>query len=292
MLVNTKNMLHEAFIGHYAVAQFNLNNLEWIKAALHTAQALSAPLILGVTESACTYMGGLRTVKALTTGLAAYMRIKIPVALHLDHASLPMCLQAVGAGFSSVMFDGSKLPFSENLRICRDLAKICEENDVSLEAELGSPAGEEDGISGSGERAEPEECAELAKTGISSLAASIGNIHGEYPKAWQGLDMQLLERIKKAVNGLPLVLHGGSGIPKDMISKAIKNGICKINVNTECQIAFARAMRKYFAEKKDEDAKAYNLQKIMKAGLSALEDSMREKMHFFGCVGQVQRKNP
>lgn len=287
MLVSAKNMLDKACAGQYAVGQFNLNNLEWLKAALHTAQTLSAPLILGVTESACAYMGGLRAVRAMTSGMIAHMRINIPVALHLDHASFPMCLEAIGAGFTSVMFDGSKLPFVENLRLCRQLARICEENNVSLEAELGSPAGEEDGISGSGQRANPDQCGELAQTGITCLAASVGNIHGEYPSDWEGLDMPLLERIKKAVSGLPLALHGGSGIPDDMISEAIKNGICKINVNTECQIAFARAMREYFDEKKDREAKGYNLQKIMKHGLAALDKVIGEKIRFFGSAGQA-----
>lgn len=282
MLVSSREMLGKAAQGKYAIGQFNINNLEWIRAILNAAQAEDAPVILGVTESACAYMGGLRTVKAMAGGMAASLGVKVPVALHLDHAGYEMCLMAIGAGFTSVMFDGSKMPFAENLRLCRKLAQVCEENGVALEAELGSPAGEEDGISGSGERADPAQCGELAQTGLTALAASIGNIHGEYPADWQGLDMGLLAQIKNAVAGLPLVLHGGSGVPEAMVKTAIENGIAKINVNTECQIAFAEALREYFAAGRDKAPKGYNLQKLLRPGLAAIEEVVRKKIQFFG----------
>lgn len=282
MLVSSREMLVKAAQGHYAIGQFNINNLEWIRAILNAAQAEDAPVILGVTESACAYMGGLGTVKAMACGMAASLGVTVPVALHLDHAGYEMCLMAIGAGFTSVMFDGSKMPFAENLRLCRRLAQVCQENGVALEAELGSPAGEEDGISGSGERADPAQCGELAQAGITALAASIGNIHGEYPPDWQGLDMSLLAQIKSAVDGLPLVLHGGSGVPEAMVKTAIENGIAKINVNTECQIAFAHALREYFEAGKDKAAKGYNLQRLLRPGLAAIEEVVRKKIRFFG----------
>ncbi|MDE7241198.1 ketose-bisphosphate aldolase [Desulfovibrio sp.] len=282
MLVSSREMLAEAAHGKYAIGQFNINNLEWIRAILNAAQAEDAPVILGVTESACAYMGGLQTVKAMACGMAASLGVTVPVALHLDHAGYEMCLMAIGAGFTSVMFDGSKMPFAENLRLCRRLARACGENGVALEAELGSPAGEEDGISGSGERADPAQCGELAQTGLTALAASIGNIHGEYPPDWQGLDLGLLAKIKSAVAGLPLVLHGGSGIPEAMVKTAIENGIAKINVNTECQIAFAHALQEYFAAGRHKAPKGYNLQKLLRPGLAAIEEVVRKKIRFFG----------
>lgn len=281
MLVPAHSMLTSAARGGYAVGQFNINNLEWIRAAMSAARDMAAPVILGVTESACAYMGGVRAVRALVEGIAGAWE-DLPLALHLDHASEDMCLQAIGAGFSSVMFDGSRLPFAENLRICTKLAAICRDRGVSLEAELGSPAGEEDGISGSGDKALPSQCAGLAQSGISSLAASIGNIHGEYPADWPGLDLNLLREIRAAVNGLPLVLHGGSGIPDDMVKEAIGLGICKINVNTECQIAFAAATREYFASGRDHEPKGYTLQKLLAPGTEAVARTIREKIRFFG----------
>ena len=287
MLVSSQKMLVNAANGQYAIGQFNLNNLEWIKAVLKAAQNLNAPVILGVTEAACAYMGGLATVKAMVQGMDKFLQITVPVALHLDHAGYEMCLQAIGAGFNSVMFDGSKMPFAEHLAYCRMLAKICRKNGVALEAELGSPAGEEDGVSGSGERADPGQCAELAACGITSLAASIGNIHGEYPEDWPGLDFSLLEQIHKAVKGLPLVLHGGSGIQPAMIKKAVELGVCKINVNTECQIAFACATRKYFEENQDKQAKGYNLQRLLKPGTEAVFETVKDKIVFFGSEQQA-----
>ena len=287
MLVSGNAMLAQAHAGKYAIGQFNLNNLEWIRAALLAAHKCAAPIILGVTESACAYMGGLATVSAMVRGFVNYLRPDVPVCLHLDHASAEMCLQAIGAGFTSVMFDGSKLPFADNLAICKKLAKICADNGVSLEAELGSPAGEEDGISGSGERALPAECAELSRAGITSLAASIGNIHGEYPAGWQGLDFGLLAEINSAVAGLPLVLHGGSGIPEAMMAEAIRHGICKINVNTECQIAFANAMAEYFASGRHKAPKGYSLQRLLAPALAAVADLICGKIEFFGSAGKA-----
>lgn len=287
MFVSAAKMLQDAAKGKYAVGQFNINNLEWIRAILDAGQKMSAPIILGVTEAACKYMGGLRTVRAMSEGMLANMRVDIPVALHLDHAGEDLCLQAIGAGFSSVMFDGSKMPFAENLAICGKLAKICAAQGISLEAELGSPAGEEDGISGSGEKALPEECARLARSGITMLAASIGNMHGEYPANWPGLDLGLLAKIRAAVEGMPLALHGGSGIPDDMVKEAIRLGICKINVNTECQIAFARATGKYFAEGQDKKEKGYNLQKLLAPGIAAITEKVMEKIKFFGSEGKA-----
>lgn len=282
MLVSSQEMLGGAVQGKYAIGQFNINNLEWFKAVINAAQAVEAPVILGVTESACAYMGGLRTVRCMAEGMLASLGAKIPVALHLDHAGYEMCLMAIGAGFTSVMFDGSKMPFAENLRLCLMLADICGKNGVALEAELGSPAGEEDGISGSGERADPAQCGELAQTGLTALAASIGNIHGQYPSDWQGLDMELLAKIKSAVHGLPLVLHGGSGIPEAMVKAAIQNGIAKINVNTECQIAFAKALRGYFDAGHDRAPKGHALQKLLRPGLEAIEEVVKQKILFFG----------
>lgn len=287
MLVSSKDMLLCAERGKYAVGQFNLNNLEWIRAILLAAESLSAPVILGLTEKACEYMGGPATVLGMTTGMMRHLQVKVPVALHLDHASYDMCLQAIGAGFTSVMFDGSRLPFGENLCLCERLAKICNKNSVALEAELGSPAGEEDNIKGNGERANPEQCAKLAETGITSLAASIGNIHGEYPEDWQGLDFQLLAEIHKAIHGLPLVLHGGSGVPEAMVLQSISLGIAKINVNTECQIAFADALHAYFASGRYAEKKGYNLQTMLKPGLKALQNIVQEKIRFFGSASRA-----
>lgn len=286
MLVSSQEMLGKAVKGKYAIGQFNINNLEWIRAVITAAEAERAPVILGVTESACAYMGGLGTVRGMAEGMLASLGAQVPVALHLDHASYEMCLMAIGAGFTSVMFDGSKMPFAENLRLCRSLARVCGKKGVALEAELGSPAGEEDGISGNGERADPAQCGELAQTGLTALAASIGNIHGEYPADWQGLDMELLAQIKRAVRGLPLVLHGGSGVPEAMVKTAIRNGIAKINVNTECQIAFANALRAYFAAGEDKAPKGYNLQKLLRPGLAAIEEVVRNKIIFFGSANK------
>lgn len=281
MLVSAANMLQAALREGRAVGQFNINNLEWVRAALEAAAEMSSPVILGVTRAACSYMGGLASVAGMVEGMIKYLRPGVPVALHLDHSDADFCLEAIGAGFTSVMFDGSHMPFAENLAITAKLAKICKESGVSLEAELGSPAGEEDGITGSGARASVAECVSLAKSGADVLAASIGNIHGEYPPDWPGLDFTLLEKIHASLPGLPLALHGGSGVPEAMIAKAIKLGVAKINVNTECQIAFAAALEKYFIEGRAKEARGYNLQRIMKPGLEAVKNLIMEKMRFF-----------
>lgn len=287
MLQSAQKMLEKAVKEKYAVGQFNINNLEWIKAILEAAAELSSPLILGVTGSAVNYMGGLACVADMTRNIINYTRVDIPVALHLDHSSEDLCLEAIGAGFTSIMFDGSHKPFLENLQICAKLARICKERGVSLEAELGSPGGEEDGIKGDGDKASVEECAELAKSGITILAASIANIHGVYPPSWPGLDFSLLEKIHALLPDLPLALHGGSGIPQAMILKAIKLGIAKINVNTECQIAFAKALENYFKDGKAREEKGYNLQKIMLHGIEAIKNTVKQKIEFFGSKGKA-----
>lgn len=287
MLQSSGAMLREALGGRYAIAQFNLNNLEWIRAILEAATRMRAPVILGVTEGAAAYMGGVATVVALVRHFLAELRPCVPVALHLDHSSQYNCLEAIGAGFTSVMFDGSKMPIVENLLISRALANFCASRNVALEAELGSPAGEEENITGTGERAELMECVELGACGITSLAPAIGNMHGEYPSSWQGLDLGLLSKIHAALPNLPLVLHGGTGVPDDQIKKAIEAGICKINVNTECQIAFADALREYFENGADKKPKGYSLQKIMRQGTDAIRDKACEKIALFGSEGRA-----
>lgn len=287
MLVSPVVMLQKALKGQYAIAQFNINNLEWIRAILEAAKKMAAPVILGLTESAARHMGGIAAVGTLVSKVAANFRPHFPVALHLDHSDQYLCLEAVGAGFNSVMFDGSKMPFVENMLVCRTLADFCHKRDVALEAELGSPAGEEDDISGTGERASVHECVELGCVGISSLAPAIGNMHGEYPADWPGLDLELLAKIHAALPNLPLVLHGGTGVPEDQIKSAISHGICKINVNTECQIAFADALREYFENGEDKKTKGYNLQTIMRRGMDAICRKACEKIELFGSAGRA-----
>lgn len=287
MLVSAGNMLRAALAGGYAVGQFNVNSLGWAKAILLAAEEARAPVILGVTGAAAAQMTGLATVGAMIRAMVADMEIRVPVALHLDHASAEACQKALDLGFTSVMFDGSHMPFAENLKISRALAGSCKGAGASLETELGQPAGEEDGISGSGEKASPEECARMAETGIDCLAASIGNMHGQYPANWKGLDFGRLSAIRQATGGLPLALHGGSGIPDEMILKAISLGISKINVNTECQIAFCEALREYFAQGLDKKEKGYSAAKILGWGEKAIEKAVIAKMRFFGCAGKA-----
>lgn len=282
MLESAKKMLEEAERDKYAIGQFNINNLEWTIAIISAARQLNAPVILGVTETAAANMGGLRVVSAMVHMLLENYPADLPIALHLDHASFTGCLQAIGAGFTSVMFDGSALAFAENLAKTRLLAKICNGRGVSLEAEIGSPAGEEDNISGNGQKADIAECEELAASGVTCLAPAFGNIHGEYPEGWPGLDFDLLGRIRQVTCSLPLVLHGGTGINEKMLKKAIELGIAKINVNTECQIAFARAMSAYFGEGLDKGTKGYAIQKIMEFGKAAIKDKVTEKILQFG----------
>ena len=258
MLVSAKDMLQKAREGKYAVGHFNINNLEWAKAVLLTAQEMNSPVILGVSEGAGKYMGGFKAITGMVKGLIEGLNITVPVALHLDHGTYEGCLKCVEAGFSSIMFDGSHYPIEENIEKTKELVKIVKEKGMSLEAEVGSIGGEEDGVIGMGECADPNECKAIADLGVDMLAAGIGNIHGKYPANWKGLSFETLAAVKEKVGDMPLVLHGGTGIPTDMIKKAISLGVAKINVNTECQLAFAAATRKYIEEGKDLEGKGFD----------------------------------
>ena len=287
MLVSATEMLKKAKAGHYAVGQFNINNLEWTKAILLTAQELNSPVILGVSEGAGKYMAGYKTVVGMVNGMLEELNITVPVALHLDHGSYEGCLKCVEAGFSSIMFDGSHYPIEENVAKTKELVKICAEQGMSLEAEVGSIGGEEDGVVGAGECADPNECKMIADLGIDFLAAGIGNIHGKYPAIWAGLSFETLDAIQQLTGELPIVLHGGTGIPADMIKKAIDLGVSKINVNTECQLAFAAATRKYIEEGKDQQGKGYDPRKVLAPGFEAIKATVKEKMELFGSVGKA-----
>lgn len=282
MLVNAKEMLIKAKEGHYAVAQININNLEWVKAVLTTVNELKSPIILGVSEGAAKYMGGFKTVVALVRELDAFYNVSVPVAIHLDHGTYEGAKQALSAGFTSIMFDGSHFPLNENLEKTIEIVNLCHNVGVSVEAEVGAIGGEEDGVIAAGEVADPKECLTLANTGIDFLAAGIGNIHGVYPANWKGLDFVALEKIQKATNGIPLVLHGGTGIPADMIKHAISLGVSKINVNTECQLAFASATRKYIEENKDLQPKGFDPRKLLNPGYLAIKEVVKEKIELFG----------
>lgn len=287
MLVSATEMLKKARDGHYAVGQFNINNLEWTKAVLLTAQELNSPVILGVSEGAGKYMTGYKTVAAMVKAMVETLNITVPVALHLDHGSYEGAKACLEAGFSSIMFDGSHYPIDENVAKTTELVKLAHEMGVSVEAEVGSIGGEEDGVVGAGEVADPAECAQIAGLGVDFLAAGIGNIHGVYPANWKGLDFDALQRIHEATNHIPLVLHGGTGIPADMIKKAISLGVSKINVNTECQLAFAAATRKYVEEGKDKQGKGFDPRKLLAPGVEAIKATVREKMELFGSVGKA-----
>ena len=287
MLVSAEQLLKDAAAGHYAVGQFNLNNLEWAKAVLETAEEMKAPVILGVTDAAAVYMGGYRAVAALVRAMEAEMKVSVPVVLHYDHGTYEGCKACMEAGFTSVMFDGSKYSIEENLEKTAEIIALCHKKGISMEAEVGSVAGEEDGISGRGECADPEQCGKIADLGVTMLAAGIGNVHGVYPANWKGLDFSVLSAVKERTGSLPLVLHGGSGVPEEMMKKAISLGIAKINVNTECQIAFAQALHTYFAEGRDLEEKGYNLQKIMNCGTNGVKQEVRKKMQLFGCAGRA-----
>ena len=282
MLVNAAEMLKKARAGQYAVGQFNINNLEWTKAILQVAQEMQSPVILGVSGGAGKYMGGFRTVVAMVTAMDAELKITVPVALHLDHGDYDGCVACIEAGFTSVMFDGSHSPIEENLAKTREIVALAHSRGVSVEAEVGSIGGEEDGIVGTGEIADAEECRRLAETGIDFLAAGIGNIHGVYPDNWQGLDFGALEAISRSTGGIPLVLHGGTGIPEEMIKKSIALGVSKINVNTECQLVFAAATRKYIEEGKDLQGKGFDPRKLLAPGTEAIKQTVREKTRLFG----------
>lgn len=287
MLVSAKDMLAKAKEGHYAVGQFNINNLEWTKAILLTAQELNSPVILGVSEGAGKYMAGYKTVVGMVNGMLEELNITVPVALHLDHGSFDGALECIEAGFSSVMFDGSHYPIEENIAKTTELVKICAEKGISLEAEVGSIGGEEDGVVGTGECADPAECKLIADLGVTMLAAGIGNIHGKYPDNWAGLSFETLEAISELTGDMPLVLHGGTGIPLDMIKKAINLGVAKINVNTECQLAFAEATRKYIEAGKDLDSKGFDPRKLLAPGFGAIKDAVKEKMELFGSINKA-----
>ena len=287
MLVTAKEMLEKAVAGHYAVGQFNINNLEWTKAILTTAQELNSPVILGVSEGAGKYMAGYKTVVGMVNGMMEELNITVPVALHLDHGSYEGCLKCVEAGFSSIMFDGSHYPIEENIAKTKELVKICAEHNMSLEAEVGSIGGEEDGVIGMGECADPNECKAIADLGVTMLAAGIGNIHGKYPANWPGLRFDVLEAIKAKTGDMPLVLHGGTGIPDDMIQKAISLGVAKINVNTECQLVFQEATRKYIEEGKDLQGKGFDPRKLLNPGFEAIKAKVAEKITTFGSVGKA-----
>lgn len=287
MLVSAKEMLEKARAGKYAVGQFNINNLEWTKSILLTAQELNSPVILGVSEGAGKYMTGFKTVAAMVSVMIDELNITVPVALHLDHGTYEGCYKCIKAGFSSIMFDGSHYPIEENIDKTKELVKIAHAMGLSLEAEVGSIGGEEDGVVGMGECADPNECKAIADLGIDFLAAGIGNIHGKYPANWQGLNFEVLENVKKAVGDMPLVLHGGTGIPADMIKKAISLGVAKINVNTECQLSFAAATRKYVEEGKDLQGKGFDPRKLLAPGAEAIKATVKEKMELFGSVGKA-----
>ena len=287
MLVSAKEMLEKAKAGHYAVGQFNINNLEWTKAILLTAQENNSPVILGVSEGAGKYMTGYKTVVGMVNGMLEELNITVPVALHLDHGSYDACYKCIEAGFSSVMFDGSHYPIEENVAKTKELVAVCKEKGLSLEAEVGSIGGEEDGVIGMGECADPNECKMIADLGVDFLAAGIGNIHGKYPANWQGLSFETLAAVKEKVGDLPLVLHGGTGIPADMIKKAIDLGVAKINVNTECQLSFADATRKYVEAGKDLEGKGFDPRKLLAPGAEAIKATVKEKMELFGSVGKA-----
>ena len=287
MLVSAKEMLEKAKAGHYAVGQFNINNLEWTKAILLTAQENNSPVILGVSEGAGKYMTGYKTVVGMVNGMLEELNITVPVALHLDHGSYDACYKCIEAGFSSVMFDGSHYPIEENVAKTKELVAVCKEKGLSLEAEVGSIGGEEDGVVGMGECADPDECKSIADLGVTMLAAGIGNIHGKYPENWAGLSFETLDAIQQKTGDMPLVLHGGTGIPDDMIKKAISLGVAKINVNTECQLVFAEATRKYIEEGKDLVGKGFDPRKLLAPGFDAIKAKVKEKMEIFGSIDKA-----
>ncbi len=287
MLVSVTEMMQKAKAGHYAVGQFNINNLEWTKAVLLTAQEQNSPVILGVSEGAGKYMTGFKTVAAMVKAMIEELNITVPVALHLDHGTYEGAKKCIEAGFSSIMFDGSHYPIDENVEKTKELVALAHSKGISVEAEVGSIGGEEDGVVGAGECADPKECKMIADLGVDILAAGIGNIHGVYPANWAGLNFDVLAAVQEATPGMPLVLHGGTGIPDDMIKKAINLGVCKINVNTECQLSFAAATRKYIEEGKDQQGKGFDPRKLLAPGFEAIKETVKEKMELFGSVGKA-----
>ena len=287
MLVSAEEMLTKAKAGKYAVGQFNINNLEWTKAILLTSEELKSPVILGVSEGAGKYMCGYKTVVGMVNGMLEELNITVPVALHLDHGSYEGAKACIEAGFSSIMFDGSHYPIEENVAKTKELVAICKDKGMSIEAEVGSIGGEEDGVVGAGECADPDECKMIADLGVTMLAAGIGNIHGKYPENWAGLSFETLDAVQQKTGTMPLVLHGGTGIPADMIQKAISLGVSKINVNTECQLSFQEATRKYIEEGKDLEGKGFDPRKLLAPGTEAIKKTVKEKMELFGSVGKA-----
>ena len=289
MLVSAKEMLNKAKAGHYAVGQFNINNLEWTKSILLAAEETRSPVILGVSEGAGKYMTGYKTVVGMVNGMLEELNISVPVALHLDHGSYEGCYKCIEAGFSSIMFDGSHYPIEENVEKTKELVKVATGKGMSIEAEVGSIGGEEDGVIGKGECADPEECKAVADLGVTMLAAGIGNIHGKYPENWEGLSFDTLDAIQQLTGDMPLVLHGGSGIPREQVQKAITLGVSKVNVNTECQLVFAEATRKYIEAGKDQEGKGYDPRKLLKPGADAITALCKEMMeNFFGSAGKAE----
>ena len=287
MLVSARDMLIKARDGHYAVGQFNIHNLEWTTAILLTAQEMNSPVILGVSEGAGKYMTGFKTVAAMVKAMDECLGITVPVALHLDHGTYEGAKACVEAGFTSIMFDGSHYPIDENVAKTTELVKLAHDNGISIEAEVGAIGGEEDGVIGAGEVADPAECAKIAGLGVDFLAAGIGNIHGKYPANWKGLDFEALDAIHKATDNIPLVLHGGSGIPTEMVKKAISLGVSKVNVNTECQLTFAAATRKYIEAGKDLEGKGFDPRKLLAPGVEAIKETVKEKIELFGSANKA-----
>ncbi len=286
--VNMNEMIVKAVKNKYAIAHINTNNLEWAKAILEVAQETKTPIIIGVSEGAIKYQCGYKTVFNMINSMMEFMNITVPIALHLDHGTYEGCFKAIDAGFSSVMFDGSKYSFEENMKKTLEVVEYAKKFNVSVEAEIGSIGGEEDGVIGMGEIADPEQCAKIAKLNITVLAAGIGNIHGLYPDNWKGLNFNILEQISKKT-GKGIVLHGGSGIPDEQVKKAISLGIAKVNVNTECQLAFSQATRKYIENKGDLDNrnKGYDPRKVLKPGFNAIKETIIEKIKLFGSYGKA-----
>ena len=287
MLVSATEMLKKAKAGHYAVGQFNINNLEWTKAILQVAEELKSPVILGVSEGAGKYMTGFRTVQAMVEAMDAELGITVPVATHLDHGTYDGCYKCIKAGFTSIMFDGSHYPIDENIAKTSELVNVAHQLGLSIEAEVGAIGGEEDGVIGKGECADPDECKRIADLGVDMLAAGIGNIHGKYPADWEGLSFETLDKIQQKTGEMPLVLHGGSGIPEEMVKKAITLGVSKVNVNTECQLSFAAATREYVEAGKDKEGKGFDPRKLLAPGFEAIKNTVREKMELFGSVGKA-----
>ncbi len=286
-LISAKEMIDKALAGHYAVAQFNINNLEWTKAILLECEELKAPVILGVSEGAAKYMTGFKTVAAMVSAMVDSLGITVPVALHLDHGSYEGAKAALEAGFSSIMFDGSHYGIEENVEKTKEMVELCHAKGVSLEAEVGGIGGEEDGVVSTGECADPQECASVAALGVDFLACGIGNIHGQYPDNWEGLQFDVLGNIKEAIGDMPMVLHGGSGIPDEQVQKAISLGVSKVNVNTELQLVFAAATRKYIEEGKDQQGKGYDPRKLLNPGFEAIKAGVKDRLECFGSIGKA-----